>query len=340
MRDSIKYSVIIPFYNAEESLRRCLDSLKHQVREDIEIILVNDGSQDGSEGIALEYVGENSVFRLINQKNAGVSCARNTGLEAAQGRYITFVDSDDYVRQDYFSILDENEDCDLLVFCHEVIGYDPRNMSKLFAALQNKKTFEERFELLLTTRRIMSPWDKRFRKSIIDGNRIRFPEGMHIGEDFNFCMAYAVRCRDIGIETEQILYNDITGMDSLSRKYRPDLDRQMLDVFNGVVDTLRHSSLPQESKCRLMAITDYLFVKHVFSCISEKFKVGEFGFFRNRSEIAGICRSFQTPLTHHRCGVVHVALRLLLSMRFYFLFYLVSYIKKGRSFVTQVRGNG
>lgn len=328
----IRYSVIVPFYNAEETLRRCLDSLLCQIREDTEVILISDGSVDNSESIALDYVQKNPAFRLIRQENAGVSCARNAGLDAAKGRYITFVDSDDYVRADYFSVLDRNDDCDLLVFCHEIIGNDPRDMPALFDELAQKKTFSERFELLLSTRRIMSPWDKRFKKEIIDLNHIRFPKEMHIGEDFNFCMAYTVLCRDIGIETEQIICNDITGQDSLSRKYRPNLDKQMESVFIGVANTIMHCTVPSELKCKLLSLTDYLFVKHVFSCISENFKIGDISYFKNRNKIKAICRVFQRPLTKERYCIMHRVFRLLLIMNIYFPFYAASYMKKRHTF--------
>lgn len=332
MLNTIKYSVIIPIYNAEKTLARCLDSLACQVREDVQIILVNDGSVDRSQAIALEYVDRFPSFVLVNQENAGVSQARNTGLDLAKGQYVTFVDSDDYVRADYFDVLDQNDDCELLVFCHEIIGDDPRSMPDLFAELKNKQTYAERLELLLSSRRIMSPWDKRFKRSIIERYGIRFPENMQIGEDFNFSMAYAVRCKEIHIETAQIIYNDITGQDSLSRKYRPNLDRQMQDAFTMVADTIHKSELAQEAKDRLLEIVDYLFVKLTFSCISEEFKTRKLNYLQDRKQITGICETFHKPLSTHQCNAVHWALRTALKWRLYIPFYLVSYWVKGRKY--------
>lgn len=135
----IKYSVIIPIYNSEKTVARCLDSLTVQNREDVQIIVVNDGSQDGSEEIILQLAAKNPSIKYIYQDNAGVSRARNTGLDAAQGTYITFVDSDDYVTEDYFSVLDRAEDCDLLVFAHRVTGNVP-DVTALFAKLQTLTT--------------------------------------------------------------------------------------------------------------------------------------------------------------------------------------------------------
>ena len=90
-------SVIIPVYNAEKYLRRCLDSVVNQTYKDIEIIVVDDGSTDGSAVICDEYAARDNRFIVIHQKNGGVSVARQTGLEAVKGDYICFVDADDCI---------------------------------------------------------------------------------------------------------------------------------------------------------------------------------------------------------------------------------------------------
>lgn len=92
-------SIIVPVYNIENYLEKCLESLVTQTLEEIEIILVNDGSTDGSESICKRYVAKDTRVHLINQANAGVSAARNTGLACAKGQYILFIDGDDYVSE-------------------------------------------------------------------------------------------------------------------------------------------------------------------------------------------------------------------------------------------------
>ena len=92
-----KVSIIIPVYNAEKTLCRCLDSLVAQTYEDIEIILVNDVSVDSRRNICETYKDKFSHISLINQKNAGPATARNVGIDCASGKYISFVDADDYV---------------------------------------------------------------------------------------------------------------------------------------------------------------------------------------------------------------------------------------------------
>lgn len=332
MPQQIKYSVIVPVYNSEKTIARCLNSLTVQNRDDVQIIVVNDGSTDSSDAIIRDFSNRYPQILYISQENAGVSQARNAGLDEAQGIYITFVDSDDYVREDYFHVLDQHGSCDLLVFCHEIIGNDPRSMPDLFAELEALQSFEQRLQRLLSSRRIMSPWDKRFQKAIIEKYHIRFPNQMHIGEDFNFCMSYIVHCGEMAVEPEQIIYNDITGQNSLSRKYRSELDVQLRDAYTMVADTIRNSAQPNEMKRELLGYTDYLFIKLTFSSISEEFKQKNLHYIRDYKRIADICSNFRQPLSDRRVNWIHRALRLALACKLYYPFYLVSYWVKGRKY--------
>lgn len=98
-----KVSVIVPVYNVENYIRKCLDSIISQTLKDIEIILVDDGSEDNSGKICDEYAEKDSRIIVIHQKNNGLSNARNTGLNIASGEYIGFVDSDDYIKSEMYS---------------------------------------------------------------------------------------------------------------------------------------------------------------------------------------------------------------------------------------------
>lgn len=98
-----KVSIIVPVYNVESKLRRCLDSIKHQDYSDFECILVDDGSSDISGNICDEYAHSDRRFKVLHQKNHGVSAARNAGLKVALGDWILFVDSDDWVSSQFIS---------------------------------------------------------------------------------------------------------------------------------------------------------------------------------------------------------------------------------------------
>lgn len=96
-------SIIIPIYNTEKYLRRCLDSIVAQTYKDFECIIVDDGSTDGSGKICDEYVAKDNRFKVFHKKNGGVSSARNLGLDNAKGEYIAFCDADDYVKENWLS---------------------------------------------------------------------------------------------------------------------------------------------------------------------------------------------------------------------------------------------
>ena len=111
-------SVIVPVYKVEQYLKRCVDSILHQTFSDLEVILVDDGSPDNCPAMCDKYAGTDSRVKVIHQKNAGVSAARNAGLSVASGEYITFVDSDDFIDPQMYEkmlAVAEKYDCDVVM---------------------------------------------------------------------------------------------------------------------------------------------------------------------------------------------------------------------------------
>ena len=135
-------SIVVPVYNVEDYLSKCLDSILNQDidKDDYEIIVVNDGSTDGSGGIAKEYAEKYSNITLINQENQGLSGARNSGIKIAKGKYIQFVDSDDYLEPNVEKFLVDKmikENLDVLRFNYQNVNekgdaFDPNKASKLY----------------------------------------------------------------------------------------------------------------------------------------------------------------------------------------------------------------
>ena len=334
MKNSVKYSVIIPVYNREKTLPRCLDSLLAQPRSDVQIIVVDDGSTDGTGQILREYAEKYPAVQYLYKENGGVSSARNLGLDHVRGTYVSFVDSDDYVLEDYFAVLDRwtaNEDGDMLVFrkngCSGPCPEEAHWFEEL-AAMDPSR----RLRYLLASRLIMQPVNKCMKNEIIQREHIRFVEDFHIGEDFTFCMDYAMFCRRIDIEQSVLYYYDVSDQNSLSRKYRPMLNVQMSNVCNRISRMVAASSQPEEQKADLLALLDYIYIKNVFSSIAEEFKQGCFGYFRHRAAYAEICESFSQPLSDRRCNAIHRCLRLLMQWRIYWPFYFVTYMVKGRRY--------
>lgn len=105
MENNVEISIIVPIYNQEKYLKKCLDSIQSQTFSNFEVILVNDGSIDGSEEIALKYVASDSRFKYFKNENHGLSYSRNFGIQHSQGNYICFIDSDDYIDNKFLDIL-------------------------------------------------------------------------------------------------------------------------------------------------------------------------------------------------------------------------------------------
>ena len=177
-------SIIIPIYNTEKYLVRCLDSIKAQNFTDWECILVNDGSTDNSEALCERYADEDSRFRLINKINGGVSSARNAGLDVAKGTWIAFVDSDDFVDPDYLTIPENLQNCDIVQKSYDKLkkkGQTKCHLPFRDGCILNDRILLHRFFI---NKRNNALWDKIFKRTLIGD--VRFDTSIAIGEDFMF----------------------------------------------------------------------------------------------------------------------------------------------------------
>lgn len=228
-------SIILPVYNATRSLRKSVDSVHAQVFQDWELVLVDDGSTDGSSELCDKLATEDTRVRVIHKPNGGVSSARNAGIDAATGKYITFCDSDDYLEPDYLETLVQtaksDPDCGHIWCCFQTVtGYQKENAapnyiseeSVLYYTLKDYMTLHE---MWLDT----GPWNKLYAAKIIKESGLYFPIDLSLGEDWLFNLAYidASANEKIAVVTKP-LYNYVRGNnDSLDSKYRQDL----LDIY-------------------------------------------------------------------------------------------------------------
>ena len=284
-------SVIIPIYNAEKTLRRCLDSLLPQARGCAELILVNDGSTDGSEQICLLYSSAYPEVRYIRKENGGVSSARNAGLAAAEGDYVTFVDSDDYVSPNYFTTLTGAEDTDFLFFSAET----ERNGIRTGYIDGSSMTIAENHEVFIREfikTRNGSPWNKRFRRSVICQQDIRFPTDLYLGEDFIFCLRYLLNAKTASVIDQVLYHQDESNDNSLTKKFNANMTDQTLRIYELAEEAVSNADLPQGQTAELLQWLDYNRCRTAFACALEYFKTDHTGYRELRQKIKAVLSAF------------------------------------------------
>ena len=183
-------SIVIPIYNSEKFIHRCLDSIISQTFKNWECILIDDGSQDDSGYICDEYAKKDKRFKVIHQKNAGSASARNVGLQNSYAKYTAFVDSDDYIENNYLEKLYytiETNDTDLII-----CGYVKQQVGKKEKITQTSglKNAESVFEDFLSGQIKGYLWNKLFKNEIIELHSIKFCEGHNLWEDNLFVLQY------------------------------------------------------------------------------------------------------------------------------------------------------
>ena len=248
----MKYSVIIPVYNAEKTLRKCVDSVLAQGYSNAEIILVNDGSKDSSGEICEEYSQQYQNILYISQSNAGVSAARNAGLDAAHGEYVLFVDSDDYVVQNYFSAIDDT----VGDVCSDLIQFSVcvDNGAEKKMLIQKPTMSRSREELLphiikaICNKTINAPHAKLYKRKIIEEQGIRFPTGVSVAEDRAFNIVYSFYIHSYAVTDVMMYVINIENEDSLSRRRHADLNRQFRIAGEYMSNKLNDAGIPDKEK--------------------------------------------------------------------------------------------
>lgn len=183
-----KISVIVPVYNVEKYLHRCIDSILAQTFIDFELLLIDDGSKDKSGEICDEYERKDVRVRVFHKKNGGASSARNVGLNNALGEYICFCDADDWVEQTWLLRFSERmSDNDMLITSFNVYENEKKTESKLFSSSTDKKQIIQELEHEHVSGYL---WCKCFRKRILDMYGIKFNEAYTVWEDMDFIYRY------------------------------------------------------------------------------------------------------------------------------------------------------
>ncbi|MBR2786956.1 MAG: glycosyltransferase [Clostridia bacterium] len=222
MENNDLISIVVPIYNVEEYLKRCVDTIINQTYKNLEIILVDDGAKDNSGKICDEYINKDNRIKVIHKENGGLSDARNVGLENANGEYIAFIDSDDYISKDFIEKLynlciEKNAE---IAQCSYQRVYDNKNSEennteiktvtmdgneailKLFASKNSEYTVA---------------WNKLYKTSLFDTG-IRYPKGMlHEDEATTYKLFY--KAKNIVVTNEELYYYYIRKNSITNKKY-------------------------------------------------------------------------------------------------------------------------
>ena len=188
----MKVSIIIPVYNTEQYLPRCIDSILDQCITDFELLLIDDGSSDGSGKICDAYAEKDSRIRVLHKENGGVSSARNLGLNEAKGEWVVFVDSDDWISDNCIKLLTEplrNKEFDIVVGDYRIIGEFPYNLE---LSLPEGAYHETGITHTFCNGGIyIMSWNKLYRKEFLLKNQLAFEEGK-VHEDE--ILAFEISC--------------------------------------------------------------------------------------------------------------------------------------------------
>lgn len=224
-------SIIVPVYNTEVYLRTCIESIIRQTYNNLDVILVDDGSSDNSLNICLEMEKLDSRIRVYSKINGGVSNARNDGIEMARGNYIMFVDSDDYIEHDMVEKMLARVHKGWLVVCNW--DSNERQNAYLYGG-RSVKLGKEDFWGLYKNRQISSVWNKLYEREKI-GETVRFEGGLSIGEDLLFNLNYMLDIKGF-IYLDEIFYHYRNGRTSgLSNSYSGKMYDKYLSIYRTLI---------------------------------------------------------------------------------------------------------
>ena len=205
----MKFSIVIPVYNVEKYIEKCLLSIVEQTYSDYEIIVVDDGSKDKSGQICDEFAKQYDNIKVIHIPNGGVSNARNIGLQNASGEYVWFIDSDDYIAADALSVIDshvrKHQKLDMLIFDAVVVDENGNESGKITCDLPCDQSLQfKRHKQFVYAN--TSLWNRIYRMDMIHKKQLRFATNITIAEDLLFNYEYLPECQDVYYEKDALYY--------------------------------------------------------------------------------------------------------------------------------------
>ncbi len=250
----MKVSVIVPVYNVEDYIEKCLESLVHQTLTDLEIIVVNDGSPDNSEKIIKKYEKKYKNIKYVVKENGGLSDARNYGLKYATGEYIAFLDSDDYVTEDMYQMMyikAKSEDFDMVV-CDINYLYPDKTL-RVDAGIKEDTTDIKKTYLTIQP----AAWNKIFKKDLFK-HKVLFKKSVWF-EDVEFIYRLLPYVKSIGVIHEP--FNQYVQREgSITNTVNPKI-YDYISNMNGVVDYYKKNKIYDEYEKEL----EYAYVRYIYA---------------------------------------------------------------------------
>lgn len=236
MKTETLVTIVIPVYNVERYIGKCIESLQQQTYSNIEIILVNDGTKDNSLNIAQEFANADKRIKIISQENQGLSAARNTGIKNATGEYICFVDSDDFVDKDYINLLLEsciksNADISVCDFYYiDENNHVWNRIKKEERIFSNIEALKDIFSGSQITE--VMTWNKLYKLSLFRDNNIWFPTGKLHEDNFTTYKLYYY-ANHVALITDKLYYYLQRSNSIMGKKF----NTKRLDIIQAVEET-------------------------------------------------------------------------------------------------------
>ncbi|WP_302608439.1 glycosyltransferase family 2 protein [uncultured Bacteroides sp.] len=212
-------SIIIPAYNVEKYIEECVLSVTKQSYANIEILVVDDGSSDNTPTIIDRLAVLDKRVVVIHQKNAGVSAARNTGIDVSKGEYVVFVDGDDYIAPDFVEYLlgiVETTGAELCLSLDSFTKKGERQVQNEYIEILSP---QKATALLLSPRIIVGSWNKIYKKSVLQKNNLRFSSHLFYGEGLFFYTTFSQLCTKVGIGNRKVYYYRRDNYESATTRF-------------------------------------------------------------------------------------------------------------------------
>lgn len=280
-------SIIVPIYNAESHLEKCIQSVINQSISNFELILVDDGSTDKSKIICQRFLNDNRV-RYYYKTNGGVSSARNFGIKKSSGNWLCFIDADDWVESDYLKNIISKNNADLVISNIKSINEKGVKFNSLHSKSEMRTEsffvpddFFDGNQFILSN----SPVAKTFKTDIIINNNIYFNEHLKNGEDFIFVLQYALKCKTIEFNNQfNYCYNKMNNQ-SVTNSYFKDYFTNLKNTKNALFEVISNYRIVSDEE------KSQHYFRIAIKAIYEESKNDKIGFFSKYSEIKKIINS-------------------------------------------------